>query len=145
MKLKNIVFVLLGLSVVGLAYFLLKDKIKAMFNKGDNSEQAPTPSTEKTIIYVKDHNGKEPEPTTAPTADYWNLDHNKVLKRGSKGAEVTQLQILMNKALVIAKKPQITVDGSFGPTTEKVLMALANVKQISLNQAVITFMNKLTS
>ena len=144
MKLKNIVYIVLGLSVVGLAYFLLKDKFSGLFKKSETTPSA-TPSVEKEIVYVKDSTGKEPSPTVAPTADYWNLDHNKILKRGSKGPEVTQLQILMNKALVIAKKPQIAVDGSFGPTTEKVLLSLANVKQISLNQAVITFMNKLTS
>lgn len=56
---------------------------------------------------------------TAPT-----INRNLVLKRGSKGLEVRELQNLL----------QVKVDGDFGPITETALYSVRSVTQISINQ-----------
>lgn len=52
------------------------------------------------------------------------LDRNRVLARGSKGAEVSELQGRLN----------VKVDGDFGPGTEMALIKRKGRKAISLNQ-----------
>lgn len=59
---------------------------------------------------------------TPPIAN--NLNRNLVLRIGSKGEEVKQLQ----------RQMKITADGIFGPQTEATLYSLKKVKQVSLNQ-----------
>lgn len=52
-----------------------------------------------------------------------SFDRNKLLKKGSKGAEVRELQALLN----------IKIDGDFGNKTLIALQKAKNVSQISLN------------
>jgi hypothetical protein len=52
------------------------------------------------------------------------VDRNKLLKKGSKGAEVRALQGLL----------KIKVDGDFGRNTQNALQTQKGVKQITLNQ-----------
>lgn len=76
------------------------DKIKSFFS----SEPAKTTNTSNTG-------------TGAP-------DFNKLLKKGSKGAEVKILQGWLG----------VTADGIFGPVTENALKTKKNVTEITLNQ-----------
>lgn len=52
-----------------------------------------------------------------------NLDYNKLLAKGSKGAEVRKLQELLN----------LNPDGVFGRNTQNALFSLKKVKSIRLN------------
>jgi hypothetical protein len=61
-------------------------------------------------------------------------DWNKILKKGSKGTEVEVLQ----KAL-----RQLDVDGDFGSGTEKRLIAVTGLNQISINQYNTLIQNKI--
>lgn len=51
------------------------------------------------------------------------LDKNLILKKGSRGEEVRELQKLL----------KVAADGIFGPITETALLKQRGVKQISLN------------
>ena len=59
---------------------------------------------------------------TVTTTSITGIDKNKLLAKGSKGAEVRTLQTLL----------KIKVDGDFGSNTEKALFAKQKVKQIRL-------------
>lgn len=67
-----------------------------------------------------------PEETPSTTAKAINtgLDRNKLLSKGSKGAEVRELQRLLN----------VKVDGDFGNITLTALQKAKGISQISLNQ-----------
>lgn len=52
------------------------------------------------------------------------VDRNKILKKGSQGAEVRVLQGIL----------KVKVDGDFGRNTENALLSQKGVKQIKLNQ-----------
>lgn len=62
-----------------------------------------------------------------------DLDPDKILSKGSRGKEVTALQILLN-----AKgnhSPDLAIDGIFGKLTESALFELTGKKSISLKGA----------
>lgn len=65
-----------------------------------------------------------------------NLDEEKVLKKGSKGAEVAELQrILLKDFSADLGKTGVNedgIDGDFGTLTENALMKAKNVKEIAL-------------
>lgn len=61
--------------------------------------------------------------TTQPSSEPKGIDKNKLLKIGSKGAEVKALQKLLG----------IKADGDFGHNTQKALLMQKKVKQIRLN------------
>lgn len=66
-----------------------------------------------------------------------SLDGNKLLKKGSSGAEVTALQIAMKSAGADLGKfgpAGDGIDGVFGSKTEAALMVLRGVKETTLNQ-----------
>jgi len=65
-------------------------------------------------------------PTIASTSPVpgVSLDKNKLLKKGSKGAEVRALQTLL----------KVKVDGDFGRNTQNALFTQKGVNQITLNQ-----------
>lgn len=67
----------------------------------------------------------EEKQTTNFGSPYQKPDWNKILKKGSKGIEVETLQ----KAL-----RQLDVDGDFGNGTEKRLISVTGLNQISVNQ-----------
>lgn len=68
---------------------------------------------------------------TAPS-----LDDTLLLKNGSRGAEVKELQTLLN---MVDASNQITADGIFGPQTELELYNMAGVYQITLHDAWLNF------
>ena len=94
---KKVLFLSVGLIVFGFYYLYLQSK--------QNAEKAKGQVAEEGVISIAD----------------WN----KVLKKGSKGIEVTILQ----KAL-----KQLAVDGDFGEKTETRLKNVVGVTQASLNQ-----------
>lgn len=65
--------------------------------------------------------GTTPPPSAPPTPK--TINKALILKNGSKGIEVAELQKLLG----------ITTDGIFGNNTEKALLAVKGVSQISLN------------
>jgi len=68
-----------------------------------------------------------PEPNPGNSGNSGNtqtLNRNLVLKKGSKGLEVRELQRLLN----------VGIDGDFGPITEMALYSVRSVKQITINQ-----------
>jgi hypothetical protein len=69
--------------------------------------------------------GNEEQGSTNSAKPTQKPDWNKILKKGSKGTEVKVLQ----KAL-----RQLDVDGDFGSGTEKRLIAVTGLNQISINQ-----------
>jgi hypothetical protein len=76
---------------------------------------------------------------TAINADaYAGLNMTKVLSKGSKGDEVSELQRILineyNADLGYSGANKDGIDGEFGAMTEKALLDAKGVKQISLKQ-----------
>lgn len=134
MKQKTIVILLIICATIGLVVYFFKDNIKNLFKK-KSVEPAPVATTN--TVYI--HDKTPPIVKASHTIDYWSLDKNKVLKKGSKGDEVTQLQNMINQALKIKKQPYITSDGGFGAKTENALKYLTGKTQITLAQAASLF------
>jgi len=59
------------------------------------------------------------------------LDYTRILGIGTRGAEVSELQRLLNED---GARPALTVDGIFGPLTQAALLAEKNQDEITLNQ-----------
>ena len=83
--------------------------------------------------------GKLIQPATKPaTTNVSSLNPNLLLSKGSKGAEVKELQIRLGfvtkeKAMVIRTKTAVLIaDGDFGPKTETALFNKKGVKSIRL-------------
>jgi hypothetical protein len=109
MKVSNEDKVLIGVgsvAVIGLGYLYWKKK--------QNEKQV-----EEIPDYIPDET-----PTGTPKSISTGLDRNKLLSKGSKGAEVRELQRLLN----------VKVDGDFGKNTLTALQKAKGVLQISLNQ-----------
>ena len=70
--------------------------------------------------------------------EYSDLDLNTILSKGSKGAEVSELQrILVDQYgadLGYSGVERNGIDGDFGSLTEKALLQAKGVKQISLKE-----------
>ena len=130
MKNKAPIIILFLFAIAAMVLYLFKDKIKAFFEPKKDTEPASTPTTEPTntgtnttttnTVYVNSGND--------------NLDKNKVLKKGSKGSEVQQLQLMMNNALKIKKYKTLTVDGAFGTNTTNALYMLTKTYQTTLTK-----------
>ncbi|WP_158728636.1 peptidoglycan-binding protein [Flavobacterium sp. I-STPA6A] len=102
MKVSNEDKVLIGVGVVGvLGLIYLNWKKKQDENQVEEIPNYPPEETQKT-----------------------ELDNNKLLRKGSKGSEVRELQSLLN----------VKVDGDFGKITLNALQKTKGVSQISLNQ-----------
>lgn len=71
--------------------------------------------------------GIAPAPGTTPAA---NLDYTRILGIGTRGAEVKELQRLLNAD---GATPPLSVDGIFGAKTQAALLAKRNVDEITLN------------
>jgi LPXTG-motif cell wall-anchored protein len=106
MNKKVVIIGLIALAGVGL-YFLTKKK------------------KDEAVLAETQEEQSEEEVTNNSKAPAQKSDWNKILKKGSKGNEVKVLQ----KAL-----RQIDVDGDFGSGTEKRLIAVTGLNQISINQ-----------
>lgn len=97
--------IIIGLiAIAGIGLYFLTKKKKDEAVLAETNEEEQTTNSEN--------------PTQKP-------DWNKILKKGSKGTEVEVLQ----KAL-----RQLDVDGDFGSGTEKRLIAVTGLNQISVNQ-----------
>ena len=75
------------------------------------------------MIGAENFNDTSPGTSTPSTPKPKTINKALVLKKGSKGDEVKELQKLLN----------VTADGIFGAGTEKALLDRKGVKQISLN------------
>ena len=75
--------------------------------------------------------------TTTGSSSIGTLDYNKDLHTGVSGAEVTQLQQLLNQVNVsqMSFRDQLVVDGKFGSKTLIMLQMYGQVDHITLNQA----------
>jgi hypothetical protein len=80
------------------------------------------------------HSMPKPENTDLPTLP--TLDEEKVLKKGSQGIEVSELQRVLKKdfnaILGDTGANKDGIDGDFGLLTEVALMKAKNVKEIAL-------------
>lgn len=108
MKVSNEDKILIGAGVVGacgLGYLYWRKK---QAEKESPTDYSPEPMEPKA----------NPKPTQGAT-----LDKNKLLKKGSKGLEVRELQRLLG----------VGVDGDFGNLTETALLNAKGVTSISIN------------
>jgi hypothetical protein len=101
----------------GLIYFVTKKKKTEVVNQEPEAEQPAAATNTGTTTSVK------PATTTATTTTT-TLNKGLVLKKGSTGKEVKELQKLLG----------ITADGIFGAQTETALYNKKKVKQITLGQ-----------
>lgn len=134
--------------ILAMIIFLFKDKIKKLFQPKGETQPGTNTITNEVIKYV---NAPVTQGTTytydtpIPPAVI-NLDTTKVLKKGSKGAEVKRLQEMINEALKLKKKQLLVADGSFGQKTLDALSWLTAGKfsQITLAQATTLFIAGMT-
>ena len=137
----TLLIVVLLLSVVGALAFTFKDAIAKMLKKKDVQPTAGIEITKETtpnpVVII------EKEKADPVLVDYWNLDKDKMLKKGSSGNEVRYLQGMINKALKLKKLPLIGVDGKFGNQTYNSLKSLIGKTQITLSEAATLFVNAL--
>jgi LPXTG-motif cell wall-anchored protein len=115
MNKKVVIIGLIALAGVGL-YFLTKKK------------------KDEAVLAETQENQNQEDITTNSENPTQKRDWNKILKKGSKGTEVEVLQ----KAL-----RQLDVDGDFGSGTEKRLIAVTGLNQISINQYNTLIQNKI--
>lgn len=77
-----------------------------------------------------------PKPINSDAFEGLNLD--MVLSKGSKGIEVAELQRILvnqyNAELGFTGRDKDGIDGDFGTMTEKALLKVKGVKQISLKE-----------
>ena len=140
MKNKGAIIAIFAFAAIGLTIFLLKDKIANWFKPTPTADtagngNASDKTTETIIKYVKD-----PLSDIPPISE---LDKDKVLKKGSKGNEVKQLQAMINQFLKVLKKTPIVVDGAFGTKSETALYFLIQKKQTTLSQFATLMIDKL--
>ena len=115
---KSLLIAGLVLIALILAYFK-RESIKEFFSKSQPVNALNVPS---------------PTASTAPTSTVSNND--TILKKGSSGTKVRELQVLMNTAILKVNPNylMLTTDSNFGAKTEDRLFLLTGVKRISINQ-----------
>ncbi len=118
MKYAAIFIVLVVLILVVLNWKKLKAGI------GSGSSQSNGGQNGNTTVFVN--------PITQKTE---TLDYNKRLTKGSRGNEVTQLQIWLNQALRAKGKTTIAEDGAFGSGTAAALKEVTGRSDITLKAA----------
>lgn len=96
--------------IVIILVIIFQDKIKALFAQNTNTAQATQ--------------GGSAAGASGAAAVATTLNYDKLLKKGSTGAEVKKLQEWL----------QVKADGKFGPITENALQANKCVKEITLGQ-----------
>ena len=81
------------------------------------------------------YEGSNNDPSnTSPVAPATTPYGTKVLKRGSRGPEVTNLQKLWNDNVWKIPQFRLSEDGIFGPKTEQALFEATGRKSITLNE-----------
>lgn len=108
MNKKVVIAGIIGLAFVGLYFFMKKKKDEPVLAETETETE-------------EGEQGQSNNSTSSKQKPNWN----KILKKGSTGAEVKVLQ----KAL-----RQLDIDGNFGSGTEKRLKAVTGLNQISVNQ-----------
>lgn len=112
--------------VLCVAVYFYRDEIKSFFSKGSSLSSAGT-----TVASTSTPSIMSPS-TTTNTSD----TNDTVLKKGSQGQKVKELQVLINKRLEAANMgfPKLVEDGIFGAKTESRLQLLIGKKSISINE-----------
>lgn len=132
---KNQGIILLLLAGIG-AYFVFGNKPKAQ------TQSSLEPAPEPVIPIVLKQNANSTKPTSKTNLSNTNtprptVNNDLLLKKGSKGLEVKELQKLLGFKIPdpnFSYAPSVKLaDGDFGPNTEKELYAQRGVKQITLN------------
>ncbi len=104
--------------IIGIVIYILKPKTSS---KKDGKQNG---------------NGYTPPPASA------GLDLTKILQMGSSGAEVTELQKIINEGYIKAGVPEsISVDGVFGTETAQALYFLTGKWTITLGDAMFILAN----
>ena len=89
------------------------------------------------VVYAIDKYIKS-RPKPIDSDDYSDLDLNTILSKGSKGAEVSELQRILvdqySADLGYSGVERNGIDGDFGSMTEKALLEAKGVKSISLKE-----------
>lgn len=113
---KKALIVLLVLVILGLFYFLFRDQINLKKSK-------------KNEVFLSASEAEELEVDP--------LNRTKVLKLGSSGAEVLQLQLLINNGLDMNAftLENLSLDGDFGPKTENALVMVYGLDEMNLVDA----------
>ena len=121
-KNKSLIIAGLVLSAVILAYFK-RESIKTFFSKSKPS----SPLNVSTATA---------SPSITPTTPIVPNEDDILLKKGSSGPKVKELQVLMNNSVLAVNpnNPTLVTDGSFGSKTEDRLYFLTLRKSISINQ-----------
>lgn len=121
-KNKSLIITGLVLIAVILAYFK-RESIKTFFSKSKPS----SPLNVSTATA---------SPSTTPTTPIVPNEDDVLLKKGSSGLKVKELQVLMNNSVLAVNpnNPTLATDGNFGAKTEDRLEFLTGRKSISINQ-----------
>lgn len=113
--------------VLALVAYFYRDNIKSFFAK----DALLTPSKPTTAVNTASTSGSNPSTSTNTS-----MTNDTVLKKGSRGAKVKELQVLINKGLKAKNMgfPNLAEDGIFGAKTESRLQLLIGKKSISINE-----------
>lgn len=114
-------FVIGGAVILGGLAYLFRDKLKSVlgFTKEEEDLDGNPPNNQgNSLVVVKD---KDNNDIVVPVT-------SEKIKRGDKGAQVTQLQKLINLILKVQKQNSslIKEDGNFGEGTEKSLLIFSD-------------------
>lgn len=110
--------------VLCLAAYFYRENLKTFFSKN-----VVLPSNSTAVVNTS--TASVSSPTVSDTAT-----NDTILKRGSKGAKVKELQELINKRMRATNMgfPELAEDGIFGAKTESRLQLLTGKKSISINE-----------
>ena len=121
MKNQNSYYLLGGIAVVGLVYFLMKKKkADAVYNFDSTTNSVDNTSTETTKKVVE---------KVLPVTSY-------PLKKGSVGSNVVVLQKWLNNNMYA--NPKLDTDGNFGAKTE---IAVRNMQENPNQKAIYDYIN----
>lgn len=113
-----------GLLLVGAVAWAAAPGIKKALGSGSDAANPNGGGLLDTIL-----GGSGSGSTTTPAA----LNYDAMLQNGSRGAEVAELQKLLNNK---QKTNPLVVDGIFGPKTENKLYSLIKHRSITLREAI---------
>lgn len=113
-------FVIGGAVILGGLAYLFRDKLKSVlgFTTDDEELGGNLPKDDNALVVVKD---KDNNDIVVPVT-------SEKIKRGDKGAQVSQLQKLINLILKVQKQNSsiIEEDGDFGKNTDKALLIFSD-------------------
>lgn len=109
--------------------------IKIIVNLTKKSASNTKPTTQITASGGNSSSGSSWQVSVNPA-----LNYNQILQVGSQGAEVTELQSLINEYFDI---PNISVDGVFGNQTKTAVNAILGKNSCTLNEVIAVIQNYL--